>query len=353
MVLRHATTNRRVSAVAVSIIAVPMLTAMGVAATAQGPPFRGDTLSGIEASFEPGPASARPKTTAVATAEVGFDAPRPFVVVEEPLSSLRRLYAVGDILADPNVPGRAFQVRRIAAQSIQLAGVPGGAVIRVAKGGVIPGQQWRVVATPVLRSIEYRYVPTGGPLDVKPRVVELREDYAALEVDTPSSVSAPPRVGMAGPAPSAPVAAPPEKTREFANTLLGRVRVRPTVEDNYEIDAGDLDAALERRAQLLAETWPKVWPTGSPQSGIGLQIQSPIADGTLGPQGFRVTSPNLAERGGIEVGDVIVGVNGQPVNGFADVYRVYRQLQRDATLSVIQLDLERQGRHLTKTYRIR
>ena len=74
---------------------------------------------------------------------------------------------------------------------------------------------------------------------------------------------------------------------------------------------------------------------------------------TLGPRGFRVTSPNLAERGGVQVGAVIVAVNGQPVNGFADVYRVYSQIQRDPSLSMIQLHLERQGRQITKTYRIR
>ena len=141
--------------------------------------------------------------------------------------------------------------------------------------------------------------------------------------------------------------------KEFEHTLLGRVRVTPTAEDRYEINAADLNAALGHGVQFLAETWPRIWPSVSSQYGVNFDVQSPIADGTLGPRGFRVTSPKLAERGGVDAGDVILGVNGQPVKSFSDVYRVYSQMQRDPHVSIIQLDLERQGQRLTKTYRIR
>jgi S1-C subfamily serine protease len=85
----------------------------------------------------------------------------------------------------------------------------------------------------------------------------------------------------------------------------------------------------------------------------GIRIESPLADGTLGPRGFRVLVPNLAERGSIELGDVILGVNGRPVNSLADLYRLYKHLQSDSTVSVIQVDLERQGRVVTKIYHLR
>jgi S1-C subfamily serine protease len=103
----------------------------------------------------------------------------------------------------------------------------------------------------------------------------------------------------------------------------------------------------------LAEAWPTVRPLVSLRDGVTLQVQSPIADGMLGPRGFRVTSPNLAERAGIEVGDVILSVNGQAINGFVDLYRLYQKVKRDGTLSLIELKLERQGMPITNTYRIR
>jgi len=288
------------------------------------------------------------------SAEVVFDPPRRFAAVIEPSTKRQQLYGVGDILPDPKGFGGDYQIKEIEERRLRLSDLRGRKAIWIAAGEAVPGRPgWRIAGTPVLRTVEYRYVPTGGPLEAEPRVVELREDRASLEVDIPLTVSSSPRAGPAARATSVPALQSPEAARKFENTLLGRVRVKPTADDSYEINAADLNAALEQGVQLLAEAWPRVWPSVSSPHGGSLDIQSPIADGKLGPRGFRVTSPNLAERGGVEVGDVIVGVNGQPVNGFADVYRVYSQVQRDPNLSVIQLDLERQGRHVTKTYRIR
>jgi membrane-associated protease RseP (regulator of RpoE activity) len=200
-----------------------------------------------------------------------------------------------------------------------------------------------------LSSLEYRYIPTEGPLDVEPRVIELRETRVTLEVEVPPimSVALPSNPGHSGATP------PAEANRQPVQTLLGQVRIKATAKDAYEVNAADLHAALDQSGKVLAEMWPKTSPNVSLRQGVSLDLQSPVADGTLGPRGFRVSSPNLAERGGIEVGDVILAVNGQPINNFVDLYRLYSRFQKDASLTLIQLDLERQGRPITKTYRIR
>lgn len=288
------------------------------------------------------------------TAEVAFAAPRRFTAIMEPATRLQRLYSVGDMIPDGKGSGGEYQILQIEEGRVQIGTPRGGKTIWVSVGGTVPSRAaWRVIGTPSLRMVEYRYVRTSGPLDAEPRVVELHDDHAYLEVDISPTVMASPPVGAAGRKMPTPAAPSGEGGRTFENTLLGRVRVKPTADDTYEISAADLNTAMEQSAQLMVEAWPKVRPSGYSQGGVSLDIQSPIADGTLGPRGFRVTSPNLAEQGGVQVGDLIVGVNGQPVNGFSDVYRVYSQMQRDTNLSVIQLDLVRQGRHLTKTYRIR
>lgn len=288
------------------------------------------------------------------SAEVAFDTRRRFATLIEPSTKRQRLYGVGDILPDPKGSDSEYRITHIEEQRLQLSSLRGRRAIWIGVGDAVPGRPgWRVLGTPMLRLVEYRYVRTSGPLDSEPRVVELAEDRVRLDVDIPLTVSASPATRTPARASSLPPPQSPEAGRKFENTLLGRVRVKPTADDSYEINAADLNAALEKGVQLFAEAWPRVWPSASSQRGVSLDIQSPIADGTLGPRGFRVTSPNLAERGGVQVGDLIVGVNGQPVNGFADVYRVYSQMQRDPNLSVIQLDLVRQGQHLTKTYRVR
>jgi len=302
----------------------------------------------------PGLSDGTAATASVPSAEVVFETPRRFAAVIDPSTKRQRLYGAGDIIPDAKGPGGEYQITQIEEQRLQLSSLRGRTATWIAVGGVIPGRAgWRLIGTPSLRMVEYRYVLAAGPLDAEPRIVELKADRARLEVDIPLTARA-----------SAPTATPTRATatagspstdaaRRFENTLLGRVRVKPTADDSYEINQADLKGAMENGVQLLAEAWPKVWPSGSYQGGVSLDIQSPIADGTLTPRGFRVASPNLAERGGVQVGDLIVGVNGQPVNGFADVYRVYNRMRRDPHLSLIQLDLVRQGQHLTKTYRIR
>ena len=141
--------------------------------------------------------------------------------------------------------------------------------------------------------------------------------------------------------------------RKLDPTLLGRVRVTERGANTYEVSAADLQQALDHGGRVLAEAWPTVWPLVSLREGISLQVRSPIADGVFEARGFRVTSPNLAQRAGIEVGDVLLAANGQSVNGFGDVYRLYQRVRRDSRLSVVEVSLERQGVSVTKIYRIR
>jgi membrane-associated protease RseP (regulator of RpoE activity) len=94
-------------------------------------------------------------------------------------------------------------------------------------------------------------------------------------------------------------------------------------------------------------------PTLSLQTGLQYRITSAASDGVLTLQGFTVTVPKLAERFGIEAGDTILHVNGQAVDGFASAYGIYRAVQSDPGLRAVQVELDRRGTRLTKTYRVR
>jgi hypothetical protein len=48
-----------------------------------------------------------------------------------------------------------------------------------------------------------------------------------------------------------------------------------------------------------------------------------------------------------------VNVNGTPIDGFASLYAIFRQVRGDPTLRTVQVELDRRGTRLTKTYRIR
>ena len=64
-------------------------------------------------------------------------------------------------------------------------------------------------------------------------------------------------------------------------------------------------------------------------------------------------APKLAERAGIQLGDTILSVNGVPVDGFPSLFRIYQQLRRTPALATVQMEVERGGTRVTKTYRFR
>jgi hypothetical protein len=286
-------------------------------------------------------------------AEVTFAAPQRFAIVTESQTKRRRLYGKGDLVLDGKGTEQGIVVEEIETAGLQIRDTRTQKLFRVAVGEMLPGGGGRrLTETTVLDGVDYCYVTVKGSVDPEPRVLQIRTRRAALVVDTPS-----PQTVVVASADTA----QPAQVREYAlqtqqrldATILGKVRVKDAGRDNYEISAADLRMAMDHGEQVLMEAWSTVRPMLSWDQGINFQVKSPIADGVLGPRGFRVTSPNLAERAGLEMGDVVLALNDQPINGFGDVFRLYRQVKADQRLSMVELKLERQGQLMTKTYRIR
>ena len=320
----------------------------GLAAAAGRPTVASAQTSPPKAIEEPMPDATSP------WAEVTFAAPQRFAIVNEPQTKRRRLYGKGDPILDGKGTDQGFVVEEVEAAGLQIRDTRAQKLIRVTVGEVLPGVAGRRLAeTTVLDGVDYCYVSMKGSVDPEPRVFQVRARRAVLLVDTP-----PPQTAVA----IAPTdAVRPAQEREHAlqtqqrldATILGKVRVKGAGRDKYEISAADLRMAMNHGEQVLMEAWSTVRPMLSWNQGINFKVQSPIADGVLGPRGFRVTSPNLAERAGLETGDVVLAVNDQPINGFGDVFRLYRQVKADQRLSAVELKLERQGQLMTKSYRIR
>jgi S1-C subfamily serine protease len=135
--------------------------------------------------------------------------------------------------------------------------------------------------------------------------------------------------------------------------LLERVKVREVGRDVYEVPAAQVRPVLDDVGRVLMDLAPSVLPILSRKEGLQYKISSAASDGVLTGQGFLVTSPKMAEQAGIQQGDRILSVNGMPVDSLGSLYGIYRQVQRDTALTTVRVDLDRQGTHLTKTYRIR
>ena len=287
-------------------------------------------------------------------AEVTFAAPQRFAIVTEPQTQRRRLYGKGDPLLDAKGADQGFVVEEVEATGLQIRDTRTQRLMRVAVGQLLPGATNRRLAqTTVLDGVDYCYVNVKGSVDPEPRILQIRTRRAAMVVDTPAThttVAAAPADG----APRGPAREYALQTQQRLDaTILGKVRVNGAGRDTYDVSAADLRMAMNHGEQVLMEAWSTVRPMLSLDQGISFQIKSPVADGVLGPRGFRVSSPNLAERAGLEMGDVVVAVNQQPITGFGDLFRLYRKVKADQSLSAVEVQLERQGQLVTKTYRIR
>jgi hypothetical protein len=318
----------------------------------------------VEAAARPtGPASPPPAPKTIEdpvpdasspSAEVTFAVPQRFAIVSELQTKRKRLYGKGDLIPEDKGPEQRLVVDGVEDAALQIRDTRTQKLIRVPVGQLLPGDVARRLAEiAVLNGVDYRYVPAKGTADPEPRVLQIRMRRAAMVVDTPS---APPAVA------AAPTdGAPRTQTREYAlqtqqrldGTILGKVRVEGVGRDTYDVSSADLRMAMNHGEQVLMEAWSTVRPMISLDQGITFHIKSPVADGVLGPRGFKVTSPNLAERAGLEMGDVVLAINQQPINGFGDVFRLYRQVKADQSLSTVEVKLERQGQLVTKTFRIR
>jgi membrane-associated protease RseP (regulator of RpoE activity) len=97
-----------------------------------------------------------------------------------------------------------------------------------------------------------------------------------------------------------------------------------------------------------------VSPRVTSRAGLDFQVSSALADGVLDRSGFTITNNKVAEMFGIQVGDTIVKLNGQPVNSPLNAWWAYQEtLIKNPNQAEMQLDLRRGSTTVRKTYRIK
>ena len=297
----------------------------------------GLALTAVPADGAPAPGPADEPNRDGGSAEVRFPTPTRHALVRQPPGPGQGLYGAGAVIVHPQAPGRALTVVRVEPTHLLVREGPAGRPQALRPGDPLPGcPGWTLAGTVLVDTVHYRYREVARIDHLDPVLVALEGGRALVEVEV---------VRAAGPGP------PRRPTRDAA--LLRSVPIQETAPDRYDVPAADLQAALAQAGRVLAELAPGVVPTFSTTAGVAYRLTSAAGDGVLGRQGFTVWAPKLAERAGIESGDTILRVNGVPVDGFPSLFRIYQQVRRTPALATIQVDLDRGGTRLTKTYRLR
>lgn len=285
--------------------------------------------------------------------EIGLPAPVRYAILGQAPGEIRRLLARGDVLFHPQDPARSWTVERVEAKTVVLREGPRGRRLAIRSGTPIPGfPGFTFIDTVLLDQLQYRYRVVDRLRHLDPVLISLQGTRAVLEVETLHSEAPAGGSPFEGAAPPASEPARPGRVT-LDGDLLEKVRVREAGPGLYDVPAGDVQAVLDNAGDVLADLWPSVQPSLSLKTGLEYRITSAVGDGVLTGQGFTVTAPKLAERAGIQVGDTILRVNGQPVDGFASLYGIFQAVRQVPALRTVQVELARGGARLTKTYRIR
>jgi membrane-associated protease RseP (regulator of RpoE activity) len=139
-------------------------------------------------------------------------------------------------------------------------------------------------------------------------------------------------------------------------TLAEMVNTIPFVEvapDTWEVPGQSVKQLGNHLGPLLTETLRSASPTVTMKDGVGLKLHNSLGSGTLDRRGFKIGYAKMAQRTGLEVGDMILSVNEQPVNSAGGLFRIYRTLKSDSTVSEVKVVIERNNTLRTLTYRIR
>jgi membrane-associated protease RseP (regulator of RpoE activity) len=123
--------------------------------------------------------------------------------------------------------------------------------------------------------------------------------------------------------------------------------------DTWEVPEKNVKELGNQLWPLLAETFRSATPTVTMSDGVGLRLSNSLGSGTLDRRGFEIHYAKLARRTGLEVGDRILSINDQPVNSIGGLIRIYRSLKSDASLSGVNVVIQRGDQVQTLRYRLR
>jgi hypothetical protein len=198
--------------------------------------------------------------------------------------------------------------------------------------------------------------PAGIPGD-EYSLVDVRDRSAILQRDAPAEG----RSAVAALTPGRPadqaarLASLDQSARRGASlaSLVSAASLREVAPDTWEVPAREVQEIGSHAGQVFSEALASAVPSLTPWYGVALKVATSLGGGTLDRRGFLVENVKLAQRAGLELGDRILFVNDEPVNSLGGLYRMYKKLNSDSSVSEVTLVVNRDNRLRTLTYRVR
>jgi hypothetical protein len=226
-------------------------------------------------------------------------------------------------------------------------------------GEPIPGHpELRFVGSVLVDRLQYRskFAELASP--PAPVLLDVQNTTALLEIEIAQSAAQPDASSSNSQSPRSKDTfqhSPTQTGPALLNpSMFDRVQVNELDSTTYELQATSALALIEHVGQTMAALSPLVTSAYTSQTGMGSHFSTSVADVNLSHVGFQVTNLKIAQTFGVQVGDLITRINGNPVNSPLNAWWTFQEiLVRNPLLSDITIELWRGGKHMIKTYRIR
>jgi hypothetical protein len=301
----------------------------------------------------------QPESRVEVVGDVRLPQPARFALIRDAATGLVSLHRQGEPIFAGDTPLPLGKIVAVEDRALRVA-LTGGPDAQIAEGARLPGQRHLIFVrsawlaalrfqlrygTTSVSNTQYTVVDIQGQRAILERVAAPGEDLPKTSI---ISVPGSPR-DLKGSRGGGDAVGEPGTVADTVN----RIPFAEVGPDTWEIPERNLRDLGREAWPLLSETLLGATPVVTFNDGVGLRLNNALGTGTLDSEGFRIDYMKLARRTGLEVGDRILSVNGQPVNSAGSLVRLYRQLSSDAGVSELNVLIRRGSEQRIITYRIR
>lgn len=134
------------------------------------------------------------------------------------------------------------------------------------------------------------------------------------------------------------------------------VEIEKIEKDTWAVNRDSAEKAIDNAGRSLFSVIKKVRPEYLSGKGPSLRFNCALGELVLNREGFLVQNlavAKLVERAGIKKGDLIKSINGQPVNTLFGIFKSYMNIKSNKDVKVVKVDIVRDERPQTLTYKVR
>ena len=261
-----------------------------------------------------------------------------FALIRDPAAGRLSLYRDGEAIFEGEKPLPVGKIVAVRDETLLLS-LPDGQTVEIVRGGKLPVPDRLIFVRSILLDTLHFQVRSGP-------TAATSNEYAVVDIVGRRALLERRAASVLGGSPFAVEEIPlPE--------LVDRTAFDKVAPGTWQVPAHAVKQIGGQVGPLLAEALSSATPRLTTGYGIALHMDTSLGTGTLDRRGFLIGYGRLARRAGLEVGDRILFVNGQPVNSVGGLYRIYRSLTSDSSLSEVKVVINRDNQMQTLTYRIR